>query len=52
VPGGHPVPGDDRKRAIEDLAGNHISQPFDIDTFKHVTERIAAKTISLPFTIR
>ena len=35
--------------AIEDLAGNHIGQPFDIDVFEHVTEHIATKTISLPF---
>jgi hypothetical protein len=38
--------------AIEDLAGNHIGQPFDIDTFEHVTEHITTKTISLPFAVR
>jgi hypothetical protein len=38
--------------AIEDLAGNHVGQPFDIDTFEHVTERITTKTISLPFAVR
>jgi hypothetical protein len=38
--------------AIEDLAGNHIGQPFDIDTFEHITEHITTKTISLPFTVR
>jgi hypothetical protein len=38
--------------AIEDLAGNHIGQPFDIDTFEHVTEHIATNTVSLPFAIR
>ena len=37
---------------IEDLAGNHIGQPFDIDTFEKVTEHIAAKTVPVPFTIR
>ncbi len=37
--------------AIEDLAGNHIGQPFDIDVFEHVTEHIATQTISLPFAI-
>jgi hypothetical protein len=38
--------------AIEDLAGNHVGQPFDIDTFEHVTEHIATKTVSLPFSVR
>jgi hypothetical protein len=38
--------------AIEDLAGNHVGQPFDIDTFEHVTEHIATSTVSLPFTVR
>jgi hypothetical protein len=37
---------------LEDLAGNHIGQAFDIDVFKRVTEHIATKTISLPFTVR
>jgi hypothetical protein len=37
---------------IEDLAGNHIGQLFDIDVFKRVTEHITTKTISLPFVIR
>jgi hypothetical protein len=38
--------------AIEDLAGNHIGQPFDVDVFERVTERITTQTISLPFDIR
>jgi hypothetical protein len=38
--------------ALEDLAGNHIGEAFDIDTFDHVTEHITSKTISLPFRIR
>jgi hypothetical protein len=38
--------------AIEDLAGNHVGQPFDLDTFEHVTEHITTKTISLPFAVR
>lgn len=37
---------------LEDLAGNHIGQAFDIDVFQHVTEHIATKTISLPFAVR
>jgi hypothetical protein len=38
--------------AIEDLAGNHIGQAFDIDTFERVTRHIIANTISLPFAVR
>jgi hypothetical protein len=37
---------------LEDLAGNHIGQLFDIDTFEKVTERIATDTVSLPFGVR
>jgi hypothetical protein len=37
---------------IEDLAGNHIGQPFDIDTFDRVTEKIVTETTSLPLRIR
>ena len=36
---------------IEDLAGNHIGQPFDIDIFEHVTEHITTDTVSVPFRI-
>lgn len=38
--------------ALEDLAGNHLGQAFDIDVFQHVTEHITTKTISLPFAVR
>jgi hypothetical protein len=31
---------------------NHIGQPFDIDTFERITERITTKTMSLPFDVR
>lgn len=37
---------------LEDLAGNHIGQAFDIDVFDHVTDHIASNTISLPFAVR
>lgn len=38
--------------ALEDLAGNHIGQLFDMDTFRPVTRHIARNTISLPFVVR
>ena len=36
---------------LEDLAGNHIGQAFDIDVFERVTQHITTNTISLPFTV-
>jgi ketosteroid isomerase-like protein len=38
--------------ALEDLAGNHIGQPFDIDVFDRVTEHITTQTIAVPFGVR
>jgi hypothetical protein len=37
--------------ALEDLAGNRIDQPFDVDVFDPVTRRIERQTVSLPFRI-
>jgi hypothetical protein len=37
--------------ALEDLAGNHIGQAFDVDIFEKVSEHLTSKTISLPFRI-
>ena len=38
--------------AIEDLAGNSIGRPFDIDVFERVTEHITGSTVTLPFAVR
>jgi hypothetical protein len=38
--------------ALEDLAGNKIGQPFDIDVFDRVTEHITTSTVDVPFTVR
>jgi hypothetical protein len=38
--------------ALEDLAGNRIGRPFDVDLFDRVTERITTETTTLPFEIR
>ena len=37
---------------LEDLAGNRIGQPFDIDVFDHVTEHITTSTITIPIVVR
>lgn len=38
--------------SLEDLAGNKIGQPFDIDVFDKVTERITTTSSAIPFEIR
>ena len=37
---------------LEDLAGNHIGQPFDVDVFERVTAHITTATISRPFSVQ
>jgi hypothetical protein len=37
---------------LEDLAGNRIGRPFDVDLFDRVTERITKDTTSLSFQVR
>jgi len=37
---------------LEDLAGNTLNRPFEVDVFERVQERIARETTRLPFTIR
>jgi hypothetical protein len=36
---------------IEDLAGNHIGAPFDIDVFDKVSKTIERKSVSIPIAI-
>ena len=37
---------------LEDLAGNHIGQAFDIDVFERVTKQISSTKVAIPFAIR
>ncbi len=37
---------------LEDLAGNSIGRPFEVDEFQAVQERIETKTISIPFEVK
>jgi len=37
--------------ALEDLAGNHIGRPFDVDTFDKVTRTVTSPTVEAPFQI-
>lgn len=37
---------------IEDLSGNNIEKPFEVDLFDKVQKKITHKTVSLPFTVK
>jgi hypothetical protein len=37
--------------SLEDLAGNRVGRPFDVDTFNEVTKRIERPTVSVQFRI-
>ncbi len=37
---------------IEDLAGNNIGKPFEVDLFEGVEKRIKNETVSIPFEIK
>jgi hypothetical protein len=36
---------------LEDLAGNSIGRPFEVDQFGPIQKQIETKTVSIPFTI-
>lgn len=36
---------------LEDLAGNRVGRPFDVDVFNPVTRKITGETVVLPFRI-
>ncbi|HEV3143998.1 MAG TPA: hypothetical protein VGZ47_08960, partial [Gemmataceae bacterium] len=38
--------------ALEDLAGNSIARPFEVDEFHTVQKEVKAKTVELPFVVR
>jgi hypothetical protein len=38
--------------ALEDLAGNSIARPFEVDEFHSVQKEVRAKTMDLPFAVR
>jgi hypothetical protein len=37
--------------ALEDLAGNKIGRPFEVDTFERVSQRVKREVISLPLRV-
>ncbi len=36
---------------LEDLAGNSIGRPFEVDEFNRVDEQVEAESVSIPFTV-
>ena len=48
-PGPHRITADN---TLEDISGNHLDRPFDVDTFEKVTKHITSTTTSIPFTVR
>jgi hypothetical protein len=38
--------------AVEDLAGNNIGKPFEVDLFEGVERRLSTTTVRLSFEIR
>jgi hypothetical protein len=40
------------RTTLEDLAGNHILRPFDVDVFDPITRKVTAETVSIPLRIR
>src|SRR5262245_1358453 len=37
---------------LEDVCGNRVGEPFEVDVFKPITRKIEGKTAERPFTVR
>lgn len=37
---------------LEDVCGNRVGEPFEVDVFKPITRKIEGKTVERPFTVR
>ena len=40
------------RTTLEDLAGNHINRPFDVDTFDPITRAVSTETVTLTFRVK
>jgi hypothetical protein len=47
-PGSYRITADN---TLEDISGNHLDRPFDVDIFETVTKHITSTTTSIPFTV-
>ncbi len=48
-PGSYRITADN---TLEDISGNHLDRPFDVDVFETVTKHITSTTTSIPFAVR
>lgn len=39
-------------KTLEDLAGNNVGKPFDVDLFERVDKSLSPEQVTLPFTVR
>ena len=37
---------------LEDVCGNRVGEPFEVDVFKPITRKIEGKTAERPFAVR
>jgi hypothetical protein len=37
--------------ALEDVAGNSVARPFEVDTFRAITEQVKGETVEVPFMV-
>lgn len=40
------------RTTLEDLAGNHVNRPFDVDVFDRITRTVASDTVILNFHVK
>lgn len=40
------------RTTLEDLAGNHINRPFDVDTFDPIAQKVQADTVTLTMRVK
>jgi len=48
-PGSYRITADN---TLEDISGNHLDRPFDVDIFETVTKHITSERTSIPFTVQ
>jgi hypothetical protein len=39
-------------KSLEDLAGNNVGRPFEVDVFHPVQREVKSETVKLPFIVR
>ena len=39
-------------KSLEDLAGNNVGRPFEVDVFRPIQRQVKSETVKLPFVVR